>query len=245
MHLMKVFSDEGEKQENQFLASANALNINNIGPAAAKTLWQNLHNDIDNLINIIYLMNDDAYQLIYDKLGNSRSVNNIVNSLKQYKENITLEDIILSFCFKSCGNRASALCAKIISGQNYTVSSMSAVAYKWAEDPNNPQYKMVMDAVDMLGLDISDIEEETVSDDVIPIIMTGSPKEFGYATKKDFLNAHPEYVETTDWKACKILMTDDLNSTSGKMKKAQKNGIQIKLYESYSFDKAIQKYKFL
>ena len=97
---------------------------------------------------------------------------------------------------------------------------MSAVAYKWAEDPNNPQYKMVMDAVDMLGLDISDIEEETVSDDVIPIIMTGSPKEFGYATKKDFLNAHPEYVETTDWKACKILMTDDLNSTSGKMKKA-------------------------
>ena len=62
--------------------------------------------------------------------------------------------------------------------------------------------------------------------------MTGSPKEFGYNTKKDFIDAHPEYVDAgTDWKICKILFTDDLSSTSGKMKKAQKNGIEIKLYD--------------
>ena len=61
--------------------------------------------------------------------------------------------------------------------------------------------------------------------------MTGSPKEYGYATKKDFLNAHPEYVETTSWSDCKILFTDDLASNSGKMKKAQKAGIEIREYE--------------
>ncbi|MBO6271199.1 hypothetical protein J6O48_00305 [bacterium] len=61
--------------------------------------------------------------------------------------------------------------------------------------------------------------------------MTGSPKPFGYNTKKDFLNAHPEYIETTSWTDCKILFTDDLSSTSGKMKKAAKAGIPIKTYE--------------
>ena len=39
-----------------------------------------------------------------------------------------------------------------------------------------------------------------------------------------------EYIETTDWNECQILMTDDLSSTSGKMKKAQKKGIEIKQY---------------
>ena len=244
LHLMKVFADESEKTKNKFLASANVLNINFIGPAAANTLFDNLHNDIDNLENIIYLMNDNAYDLIYNKLGVSKTTNNIVSSLKTYSEHITLEDIILSFCFKSCGTRASALCAKIITGQNYNPISMSAIAYKWAENPNSEEYKKVMDAVNLLNVDITNIENtDEQNSDKIPIIMTGSPKEFGYATKKDFLNAHPEYVETTDWKQCKILMTDDLSSTSGKMKKAQKNGIQIKLYESYSFDKNIKKYK--
>ena len=36
---------------------------------------------------------------------------------------------------------------------------------------------------------------------------------------------------TTVWSECKILFTDDLNSTSSKMKKANKLGIKIKTYE--------------
>ena len=233
MHLMKVFEDDSAYQKNNFIASANALVINNVGPASAKVLWENLHNDIDDLSNIIYLMNTEAYQLIYDKLGNTRSIQNIVNSLEKYRQSITLEDIILSFCFKTCGHRASKLCAKILTGQEYDISGFSSVSYKWAENPNSTEYNKVMDAIDKLGLTLDELTPKTttVNNNKIPIIMTGSPKEFGYATKKEFLNAHPEYVETTSWDECKILMTDDLNSTSGKMKKAIKNGIEIKLYE--------------
>ena len=68
------------------------------------------------------------------------------------------------------------------------------------------------------------------SSDKIPVILTGSPKECGYNTKADFLSQHPEYVETTKWDECKILFTDDLNSTSSKMEKAKKKGIEIKCY---------------
>ena len=230
MHLMKVFQDDTEKEKMRFKASANALVINGVGPAAAGMLYDALHDDIDNLINIVYLMKDDMYKLIFSRLGNSRSVANIVQGLKDFAQHITLEDIILSFCFKNCGHRASALCAKVIRGESHSTAGFSSNVIGWAFDPSSTEYKMVMEVVDELGIDIAP-QESAGEGDQIPIIMTGSPKEYGYATKKDFLNAHPEYVETTSWSDCKILFTDDLASNSGKMKKAQKAGIEIREYE--------------
>ena len=231
MHLMKVFNDDFEKEKMRFVASANTLVINGIGPAAASKLWNALHNDIDNLINIVYLMKPDMYRLIYSRLGTSRSTDNIVQGLKDFAQHITLEDVILSFCFKNCGHRASVLCAKIISGDNYSTSGFSSSVYGWAENPNSAEYQMVMDVVNELNIDITP-QVSAGNSSAIPVIMTGSPKEFGYSTKKEFIDAHPEYVDAgTDWKICKILFTDDLSSNSGKMKKAIKNGIEIKLYD--------------
>lgn len=240
VHLMKIFNDESELQKNQFIASANALNINTIGPAAASNLWDSLHNDVDNLCNIVLLMTDDNCELIYEKLGKSRSVDNIVKNLKEFRSHLTLEDLILSFCFKNCGHRASALCAKIITGQDYSTASMGAESYKWAENPNSKEYMQVVNTAELLGISLEPTEDDSADGDKIPVIMTGSPKEFGFNTKKDFLAAHPEYVETTSWSDCKILFTDDLSSTSGKMKKAAKAGIPVKLYESTLENKLVK-----
>ena len=240
VHLMKIFNDESELQKNQFIASANALNINTIGPAAASNLWDSLHNDIDNLCNIVLLMTDDNCELIYEKLGKSRSVDNIVKNLKEFRSHLTLEELILSFCFKNCGHRASALCAKIITGQDYSTASMGAESYKWAENPNSKEYMQVVNTAELLGISLEPAEDDGADGDKIPVIMTGSPKEFGFNTKKDFLAAHPEYVETTSWSDCKILFTDDLSSTSGKMKKAAKAGIPVKLYESTLENKLVK-----
>lgn len=231
MHLMKVFDNDSAKEKNRFLASANALVINNIGPAAASLLWDNLHEHIDNLINIVYLMKDDMYNLIKQTMGTSRSIMNIIQGLKDFRENITLEDIIQSFCFKNCGKRASIVCAKILRGEEYSTANLSQSVYGWALDKNSVEYNLVMDVVNELNIDIESNNSSNNSGSQIPIIMTGSPKPFGYNTKKDFLNAHPEYIETTSWTDCKILFTDDLSSTSGKMKKAAKAGIPIKTYE--------------
>ena len=88
-----------------------------------------------------------------------------------------------------------------------------------------------MNVVNLLNIEISAKETSKDHTEKIQIIMTGSPKPFGITTKKDFLNIHPEYEETTVWSECKILFTDDLNSTSSKRKKANKLGIEIKTYE--------------
>ena len=68
-------------------------------------------------------------------------------------------------------------------------------------------------------------------DERIPIIMTGEPTAFGFKTKGEFLKKHPEYRNTTSWKEVKIVFTDDLSSNTGKMQKAIKNNILIKLYQ--------------
>lgn len=240
MHLMKKF-DDMSLAKNKFLASAKSLNINYIGPATAETLWDELHDIIPNVIsiqsktldNIIQLLPSKTHDTIYEVLGNSKSIENIVNSLDDYMSKIELSDIIKSFCFKMCGDRASILCAKLLSGIDASTSGFPAESYMWVYDKNSDNYKQLMNALDILnlGLDTIEVEEEDNSDK-IPIIMTGSPKNItSYATKEEFLNNNPKYVETTSWKECKLLVTDDITSTSGKMKKALKAGIKIMSYD--------------
>ena len=77
-------------------------------------------------------------------------------------------------------------------------------------------------------LNIPYLKENKASEGKIPVILTGAPFE---GTKAQWMKNHPEYVETTSWKDVKILFTNDLNSTSSKMTKAKKNGVEIKLYD--------------
>lgn len=236
MHLMKIFKDSIEVNRNKFISSSTALNINTIGSSISGMLYNSLYDKVDyTLDNIIYLMSDDNINLIKNTLGESKTTNNIITNLINYRNNLTLEDIILSFCFKSCGNRASKLCAKILRNEEYNISGFSSVAYSWSLDKESVNYKKVMNVIDILNIPYvlesnNDINETINNVNKIPIIMTGSPKEFGYSNKKEFLNNHSEYIETTVWNECKILFTDDLNSSSSKMKKANKLGIEIKLY---------------
>jgi NAD-dependent DNA ligase len=65
--------------------------------------------------------------------------------------------------------------------------------------------------------------------------LTGSPKEFGYKTKEEFINKFSNIVEVsiTD-KNCQYLITDSYDSTSSKMKTAEKKGIEIVTYEDFN-----------
>jgi NAD-dependent DNA ligase len=63
--------------------------------------------------------------------------------------------------------------------------------------------------------------------------MTGSPKDYGFSKKEDFVNLIKQhgYIHTGLDKTTSILITDDLNSSSSKMAKARKLGVEIKTYE--------------
>lgn len=231
-HLMKKFTGKDEEL-NKFKASTVVLNINSIGPAASEELWYSLEGLYpEGLTNIIQLMNQDGYDNITNELGTGKSTENIIKGMKDYLKKMSLVELIASFCFKSCGKRASELCAKIISGIPVTPASMPAVAYQWAYDKNSDNYKAVEQAIKDLNIPLLSNASSGTSGRTA-IIMTGSPADVtSYATKEQWLQAHPQYYETTSWKEVQILFTDDLDSTSGKMKKAQKAGVEIRLYEN-------------
>ena len=235
LHLMKEFKED-EENENKFINSAGSLNINTIGPAAAKDIYDACKNTYDPLINILFVMNEGGYRLIYDKLGDGRSVQNYVENMRNYARYITLVDIIKSFNFKLCGTKSAEVCAKIILGEKYTISSLPAESYEWALNKNSQQYYLVMKAIESLDLDLDDLRSEEVEDDggeKINVILTGSPEDFGYKTKAVFLQQHPNLREVSSWKEIQVLVTDSLDSNSGKMQKARKAGIPIKTYGDF------------
>ena len=236
LHLMKEFK-ENEEEENQFLNSALTLNINTIGPAAARDIYEACREAFSPLSNILYVMNENGYRMIYDALGDGKSIQNYVENMRNFVRYITLTDIIKSFNFKSCGTKASEVCAKILLGQQYSTSSLPAESYQWALNSNSRQYYMVIKAIEMLDMSLEDFQSQEAKDDFEgekqKIIMTGSPEEFGYKTKAVFLQQHPELEETSSWKEIDILVTDDLDSNSSKMQKARKLGIPIKTYGEF------------
>ena len=236
LHLMKEFK-ENEEEENQFLNSALTLNINTIGPAAARDIYEACREAFSPLTNILYVMNENGYRMIYDALGDGKSIQNYVENMRNFVRYITLTDIIKSFNFKSCGTKASEVCAKILLGQQYSTSSLPAESYQWALNSNSRQYYMVIKAIEMLDMSLEDFQSQEAKDDFEgekqKIIMTGSPEEFGYKTKAVFLQQHPELEETSSWKEIDILVTDDLDSNSSKMQKARKLGIPIKTYGEF------------
>ena len=65
--------------------------------------------------------------------------------------------------------------------------------------------------------------------------MSGSPKEHGFKVKKDFLDlVYSEgYIHSKLDKNCDFLLTDNMNSSSSKIKKAKKLGIEIITYSDF------------
>ena len=71
--------------------------------------------------------------------------------------------------------------------------------------------------------------------------MTGSPKEFGFKEKEDFVKVMKSkgYKHTAMNEECSLLVTDDLKSKSTKMTKAKKLGIRIATYGQMAKGKKI------
>ena len=220
MHLMKIMTISNMNHFN-FINSVNTLKIDGIGEKVGEVLYNAIPED-----NIIKLMTDSNLQKIENILGESKSTSNIVNALKERRNKLSLYDVVLSLCLPNCGEKNTEWFVKKISGLNPDSKGIPTVVKDLSE---KDAILFMIEEEYMKPFNLSYVVA-SVSEDKIPVIMTGSPKACGFNTKSDFLKAHPEYVETTKWNECQILFTDDLDSDSSKMQKANKLGIIIKRY---------------
>ena len=220
IHLMKKMENI-DVMYNKFCTSIKVLNINGIGNKIATKLFF----EIKQSPNILDYMNNHIYDLIYNKWGNTKTSNNIINALQNKQQILTLPEIIESCSFENCGPKNALWLAKKISGLNITNNGIPSSIIKLAESTefNNIIKKYIRYFSIPLFVENKEYNK-------IPIIMTGDTSNTRYKTKKDWIHAHPQYIETTSWKDCKILFTNDLNSKSGKMLKAKKYNIEIKIY---------------
>ena len=229
-HLYKKLT-QNEFNKMKFISSANVLQIPHVGPATAEAIFNALQGILPEKDNLLYLMGESILNRLFLELGGGKSAQNIVDSMRDFKKKITLVDIIKSFCYTGCGEVASELCARIISGLPYDTTGINFEAYQWALSPDSVKYLNVIRLQEALNVPF--LTENKEKNDIINVILTGSPGDCtNFKTKTEWLNAHPQYKETTKWNECTILFTGDINSTSSKIKKAQKLNIEIKLYEN-------------
>lgn len=236
--LMAILTEE-QKREKSFISSAETLTMNGIGPSTAKDLYDLLDQKYD---NIIYAMSWENIIVLERKVGNTKSGQNIIKSLRDKAQKISLEEIIMSMNLRMCGEKASKQAARLVCGLEPDFTGLPYESYSWCINPDNIHFCKLRELCGMLprhDLTFYDnrisgyhgFDEEETTTDKIPVIMTGEPSNTSYKTKKEWLKAHPQYKETTSWKEVKILFTGDLNSSSSKMDKARKKGIEIRLYD--------------
>jgi NAD-dependent DNA ligase len=100
---------------------------------------------------------------------------------------------------------------------------------------NSKEYKSVMSFIQTIkdnGYSIESDNKPAISADSIKIEFTGSPKEFGFKTKDEFIKLVTDhgFVQTSLSKDSTYLITDDLESSSSKMAKARKLNVSIVTY---------------
>lgn len=220
-HLMASLSQE-QITKLKFINSALTLNIPGIGPSIAEQIWENLK-PRHRRCNILTL----KPHTIYKALGRGRTAEVAMDSYKEVLNHITLSEIIQSCNFTSCGPKVANQIVKQLLGLPYNYSHLPSKAYSWVNDDTSLEKQELQAVLSFMNKSINDFEISQ-NDAAIPVILTGSPKQ--YKTKKEFLQAHQEYKETTSWAEVEIVFTDSLYSTSSKMKKAREKGIEVKLY---------------
>jgi DNA ligase (NAD+) len=148
---------------------------------------------------------------------------------------ITMTRLIASLAFKNVGWSTSEEISKIFEGQQPNWSGKSQSAYSPFLNTNSEEYKSVEQFINIIksnGYQIESENKPVISADSIKFEMTGSPKDFGFKTKDEFIKlvASHGYVQTPLTKDSTYLITDDLESDSSKMAKARKLNVTIVTY---------------
>lgn len=159
-------------------------------------------------------------------------IKNFNKAREKYKKTgIPLEKMIQAFGILNCGESISREYAKEYAGlePDYSGKTMAVV-----EDCqyNFMTFTNIEEKLVGLGYKVIAPKAESLKESAAAlVILTGSPKTFGFATKKEFLDQYPNWSETKKWTEANFLITDDLESKSSKMTRAQKSGVQIITYE--------------
>ncbi len=212
----------------KFIHGFNQLGVDGSGGAAIKKLWGA---GFVRAIDILDKKKFNKETLIQSgEFKEGKTLDKLIQQVYGITQ-LHLRKLLLMIAFDGMGSKTAQEVARQIANQKYNFAGLEKRVVE-GFDINGPKRKITLEAIELLqknGIEI--ILPEVFDEQDITFEMSGSPSSFGFKTKKDFI----EYAKTkgyrhTSLKDAKILFTDDITSTSGKMKDAQKRGVITKIY---------------
>ena len=234
--LMCINTECGGVAVRKFQKGMLAFEIAGIGPAIFKNLYDAGIRDIVGLLTVT------PQELVASgEFKNGRALEKIMEAISSIK-NIKLSAVIESLQFENVGSTISKQIEKYICGLPYDFAGFEYSIREKIEDKNSDMMLKIYEITDIIQTipnvqlitpKVENTETNTENTMKTRIMeMTGSPKEFGFDTKNDFVAAVAPYgiIAGTLNKDCSFLVTDDLSSTTSKMVKAAKLGVQVVTY---------------
>lgn len=210
-----------------------AFKMENIG---GSTLHKLYNAGIETIIDIFDKSKFNQENLIESgQFKKGRALDIIFESFEK-RAPITMVTLIASLSFKATGWNTSKQVAKLYEGQTPDWYGINYAAYSPFLNSESEESKIVqkfIDTINQNGYTIEKQQQTQITADTITFELTGSPKEFGFKTKDEFIKtvSAKGFVHTPLQKGTKYLITDDVSSSSSKMSKAIKLGIEIISYE--------------
>ncbi|WIC41359.1 NAD-dependent DNA ligase [Chryseobacterium phage MA9V-1] len=184
-----------------------------------------------------------------EKYGNNKTSNNISDQILAKFSKMNIAALIGSLRFPGIGNTMSGILADFIKANknlillqdfnDYVLNNCDGLN-KWARTFLDSEVFEELTKTLFnyeARIDWSTEVKPEVSADALKIMMTGSPKNFGYKTKADFLAYLTEkgidFVEVGKIADCDILIADSVDGNSSKLKDARNKGKEIKTYGDY------------
>ena len=167
----------------------------------------------------------------------SRSHEIFVNAFRNIKS-LTYEQIIIMLGYDNVGRKLSMQIAREHCGLEPNYASLERALVAKLHEPEIESYiKRAVSALESLGVLVDKPETKLNKNknmETIKVCMTGSPREFGFKTKEEFISQFENVEEVSiSSKECQFLITDSYESSSNKMKVAEKKGITIKTYGDF------------
>lgn len=217
----------------KFINAINALELDGVGDVFIEELFTKT-----NKMTAVSLLTSHVTSeyLISFGMKSGKILDNFVNELGKINK-LTIEQVIALFSFDgiSIGGKTIKEISKKLSGISFSFAGLEKAVVS-GFDEGEPKRLLIDEAVRDLrnaGKNIEFVEEK---ENMVKICMTGSPKSFGFSSKADFisfLNSVNINAEETSVKDCAILVTDNLESKSSKMKNAEKLGKKIVTYDYF------------
>ncbi len=212
----------------QLTSAIKIFKAENIGQSTVEKFYEAGFKKVTQLFDRTIFNRDSLVATGHFKDG--RQLEIILESMHGIRE-VTLTQVILACQYDQIGGAAAEQLALHFSGGQADFSGLNRSALANVLNDHSLMTELLK-AFDRSGVKVS--KPESV-DKAKTFEMTGSPKDFGFPIKNDFLKvaASAGFKHTKLEKGTRYLITDSMESDSSKMQKARKLGVEIVTYGEF------------